>query len=260
MTEVGKYLYFRVKIAARTLFQASKLLSVPLFYKNMHSHTNNHVQSIFQCPLCSSIPKEHREEFISDVNYSVIRFAKGDILVTQGSKYDKLYIVIKGEIQTEMADEKGDFMNIENIKAPNPLATGFLFATNNLSPVTAIAKIDTVTIVIPKENVYFLMHKYPEFMKAFLSYISNKLTFLTEKLRLVSFRTIKAKLAYYLLRESKGEDRFQLKTSKEEMSRLFGVSRPAMVNVMMQMAEEGVIEVDRRTITLNDRAALQQMI
>lgn len=226
----------------------------------MQPQAIDHVQSIFQCPLCSSIPDEQRKEFVSDINYSLIQFTKGSILVTQGSKYDKLFIIIKGEIQTEMADEKGDFMNIESIKAPNPLATGFLFATDNLSPVTALAKTDSLAIVIPKENVYFLMHKYPEFMKAFLSYISNKLTFLTEKLRLFSLRTIKAKLAYYLLRESKGESQFQLKTSKEDIARLFGVSRPAMVNVIMQMADEGLIKVEKRMIMINNRYALQQMV
>lgn len=226
----------------------------------MNTHHTDYFQTIFQCPLCNSIPIEQRDSFLKDVHYSVKRFGKGAMLVAQGAAYEMLYILVKGEVATEMADEKGDFMKMEVIKAPNPLATGFLFATNNVSPVTALAKTDCVAVLIPKENVYFLMGKYPEFMKAFLSYISNKIAFLSEKLRLASLRTIRAKLAYYILKESQGESKFQLRISKEEMSRLFGVSRPAMVNVMMQMAEEGIIEVHRRKIVLKDRKALQQMI
>lgn len=223
----------------------------------MHPHTYS--QSIFQCPLCNSIPKAKREDFLNDVRYSVKRYGKGDMLVAQGAVYEKLYIVVKGEVSAEMSDEKGDFTKVELIKAPNPLATGFLFATDNVSPVTALAKTDCVVVLIPKENVYFLMSKYPEFMKAFLSYISNKVAFLSEKLRLVSLRTIRAKLGYYILKESKGGREFQLKMSKEDLSRLFGVSRPALVNVLMQMADEGLIDVDRRKITINDRTALQRL-
>ena len=223
-----------------------------------HPHTD-YSHSIFQCPLCNSIPKKDRDDFLRDVRYSIKRYRKGDMLVAQGAVYEMLYIVIKGEVITEMSDEKGDFMKVELIKAPNPLATGFLFATNNVSPVTALAKTDCMVILIPKENVYLLMSNYPDFMKAFLSYISNKVAFLSEKLRLASLRSIRAKLAYYLLKESKGEQQFQLKTSKEDLSRLFGVSRPAMVNVMMQMADEGLIEVDRRKITIKDRMALQRL-
>ncbi len=98
-------------------------------------------------------------------------------------------------------------------------------------------------------------------MIAFLAYISNRVSFLSDKLRLVSLRTIRAKLAYYLLKESEGgEKSFQLKTTKESIARLFSVSRPALVKVMMEMAEEGgIIEVDRRKITILNRVALQNM-
>ena len=215
---------------------------------------------IFQCPLCSSIPAEQRERFLQDVRFAVRSYEKGETIVTQGARYDALYILIRGEIVTEMADEKGDFMKVEQIRAPNPMATGFLFSADNRSPVSAVCKVDCSVIVIPKENVYFLMREYESFMLAFLSYISNKVSFLSEKLRLVSLRTIRAKIAYYLLKESGGEKSFRLKTSKESMARLFGVSRPALVKVMMEMAEEGLIDVNRRDIQINDRATLQKML
>jgi CRP-like cAMP-binding protein len=114
-------------------------------------------------------------------------------------------------------------------------------------------------VVIPKENVYFLMRKYEEFMMAFLAYISNKVSFLSEKLRLVSLRSIRAKLAYYLLKESAGESAFRLKISKEDIARLFSVSRPALVKVMMEMVGEGIIDVKGREIEIMDRRALQNM-
>ena len=103
------------------------------------------------------------------------------------------------------------------------------------------------------------MRKYEAFMLTFLSYISNKVFFLSEKLRLVSLRTIRAKLAYYLLKESGGKDDFILQTSREDMARLFSVSRPALVKVMMEMADEGIIEVNRRDIKIKNRAFLQNM-
>lgn len=225
----------------------------------MNSPHTDYFLSVFQCPLCNSIPMEERTDFLRDVRYSIKRYGKGDMLVAQGSIYEMLYIVVKGEVVTEMSDEKGEFVKMELIKAPNPLATGFLFATDNVSPVTALAKTDCVVILIPKDNVFLLMSKYRDFMKAFLAYISNKVAFLSEKLRLASLRTIRAKLGYYVLKESKREQEFHLKMSKEELSRLFGVSRPALVNVMMQMADEGLICVDRRRILIKDRAALQRL-
>lgn len=225
----------------------------------MHHLNSNNSHKIFQCPLCQSIPKEQRDDFINDLRYTVKRFEKGEMLISQGAPLDVLYIVISGEFTTEMSDEKGDYITVENIKAPNPLAAGILFAHNNFSPVSVIATVDSVAVIIPKENVYQLMSKYSDFMKAYLEYISSKVSFLSERLRLSSLRSIRAKIAYYVIKESKGEQEFNLKVSKEDLSRLFGVSRPALVTVMMQMAEEGLIEVERRKIGINDRRALLQL-
>ncbi len=214
---------------------------------------------IFQCPLCSSIPENERDNFLNDVQFFVRDYDTGDVIVTQGSISETLFIVIKGEVTTEMSDEKGDFMEIDYIKAPNPLATGFLFAADNRSPVSAICQSKCKIIAIPKDNVYLLMRKYESFMLKFLSYISNKVFFLSEKLRLVSLRSIRAKLSYYLLKESDGKNVFSLKTSREAMARIFSVSRPALVKVMMEMADEGIIDVNRREIKINDRNKLQSM-
>lgn len=216
-------------------------------------------QMIFQCPLCSSIPENQRNDFLEDIRFTIKEYDKTDIIVTQGSQSETLFIVIEGEVSTEMVDEKGDFMEIEYIKAPNPIATGFLFAADNRSPVSAICKTRSMVIAVSKENVYFLMRKYEAFMLTFLSYISNKVFSLSEKLRLVSLRSIRAKLAYYLIKESAGRNIFRLKTSREDIARIFSVSRPALVKVMMEMADEGIIEVNRREISIKDRTTLQRM-
>jgi CRP-like cAMP-binding protein len=104
------------------------------------------------------------------------------------------------------------------------------------------------------------MRKYESFMLKFLSYISNKVFYLSEKLRLVSLRSIRAKLSYYFLKESAGENVLKLKISREEIARIFSVSRPALVKVMMEMAEEGIIEVNGREIRIIDRNILKSIV
>lgn len=214
---------------------------------------------IFKCPLCNSIPDSEKEDFLNEVRFSMKSFKKNEWIISQGEEFAALYILIEGEIKTVMVDEKGDFMHIEDIKAPLPIASGFLFAGNNKSPVSVIAKKDSKIISIPKDNVFNLMKKHDTFMHAILTSISNKLQFLSEKIRLTSLKTIKAKTAYYLLRESEGESEFQLKASKQEISNLFGVSRQALTNVMKQLHEDHTINMERRRIKIVDRALLKTM-
>lgn len=214
---------------------------------------------IFKCPLCNSIPESEREDFLNGVHFSIKSYEKDEWIISQGEEFSALHILIEGEVKTVMIDEKGDFMHIENIKAPLPIASGFLFAGNNKSPVSVIAKKDTKIICIPKDIVFSLMKKHDAFMHAILTSISNKMQFLSEKVRLSSLKTIKAKIAYYLLKESEGESMFQLKTSKHEIANLFGVSRQALTNVMNQLHKENVISMERRKIEIVNRNALKTM-
>ena len=214
---------------------------------------------IFKCPLCNSIPDSEKEDFLNEVRFSMKSFKKDDWIISQGEEFAALHILIEGEVKTVMVDEKGDFMHIEIIKAPLPIASGFLFAGNNKSPVSIIAKKDAKIICIPKDNVFSLMKKHDAFMHAILTSISNKLQFLSEKIRLTSLKTIKAKTAYYLLRESEGEREFQLKASKQEIANLFGVSRQALTNVMKQLHEDDIIYMERRKIKIINRPALKIM-
>ncbi|NLC49681.1 MAG: Crp/Fnr family transcriptional regulator [Bacteroidales bacterium] len=214
---------------------------------------------IFKCPLCSSIPDSEKEDFLNEVHFNIKSYIKDEWIISQGEEFSALHILIEGEVKTVMVDEKGDFMHIENIKAPLPIASGFLFAGNNKSPVSVIAKREAKIIAIPKDNVFMLMKKHDTFMLAILASISNKTQFLSEKVRLTSLRTIKAKTAYYILRESEGESIFQLKMSKQDIASLFGVSRQALTNVMKQLHEDNIISMDRRKIKIVNRNALKIM-
>ena len=214
---------------------------------------------IFRCPLCNSIPDAEKEAFLSEVRFSVKSYKKEEWIISQGEDFVVLNILIEGEVKTVMVDEKGDFMHIENIKAPAPIASGFLFSDKSKSPVSVIAERESKIIAIPKNNVFKLMRNHDTFMHAILTSISNKLEMLSEKVRLTSLRTIRAKVAYYLLKESEGESKFKLTTSKQDIANLFGVSRPALSNVMKELHDENIIDMERRRIKIIDRHALQTM-
>lgn len=214
---------------------------------------------IFKCPLCSSIPDSEKDDFLSEVRFTIKNYDKGDWIMSQGEKLISLNILIEGEVKTVMVDENGDFMHIEIIKAPLPIASGFLFTNSSKLPVSVIAKKECKIISIPKDNVFKLMKKHDTFMHAILASISNKLHFLSEKIRLTSLKTIRAKTAYYLLKESEGEKEFHLTTSKQDIAHLFGVSRQALSNIMKELHDERIIKMDRRKIDILNRKALQTM-
>lgn len=225
------------------------------------------VNLLLEGPLCNSLTDKNREEIMSHPLTRVRTFKKGESIVYQGDRCNHLHLLIEGEVKGEMTTDSGDQLIIEIIKAPGPLAPAFLFAENNTFPVTAIAMEMSRLISIPKELVVKLLQENLHFLREYISYNSDKTQFLSNKLQLLSIKTIKGKLAHYLLEQlslchsiSPAINTFLLEKNRTQLAQFFGVSRPALARIFSEIQQEGAIEAKRNEITILNRNLLEEML
>ena len=199
--------------------------------------------------------REDNELFPSDLKYTIKNYPKNEVVFRQGDVCDALYILIEGSVKTEMITESGNLLGIEMINAPRPLAPAFLFSDNNRFPVdvTTLEAIDILRI--PKDEVMRLMTTQPDFMKQFLTHNANRTQFLTNRLQLLSIKTIKGKLAHFLLENSTGEGKpFVINRNQTELADFFGVARPSLARSLSEMVQEGLITINKKEyIVLNSK-------
>ena len=220
-----------------------------------------------KCPICSAISKENMEEMYREMKYKVSRYAKGDIIARQGDICKHLYLLIKGAVKTEMVTDTGGLLTIENIFAVRPLASAFLFAEDNRFPVDVTATEESVILAIPKEEVIKLFQKDAGFLERYITYNSNKTQFLSNKLQVITIKTIKAKLAHYLLEQlsichsvSPSLNTFQMDKNQTELAKFFGVTRPALARTLSELQQDGLIKADRNKITVLNKQSLQNLL
>ncbi len=199
--------------------------------------------------------------FPSDVNYSIKTYKKNKILFRQGDLCDALYILITGSVKTEMITENGNLLGVEIIKAPRPLAPAFIFSSNNRFPVDVSAIEDVEVIRIPKVEVIRLMNEHPDFMQQFLEHSANRTQFLTHRLQFLSIKTIKGKIAHFLL-EQAGEEglTFRINRNQTELAEFFGVARPSLARSLSEMIEDKVIEVNKKEYKILDIKKLRNLL
>ena len=90
---------------------------------------------------------------------------------------------------------------------------------------------------------------------------SSKTFSATQKLHFLSFKTIKEKVAHFLLQQS--GDRyhsFELKNTQQQLADLFGVTRPSLARVLGEMQTDGLIKIEKKTVTLLDKNALNRLL
>ncbi|MDD3321270.1 MAG: Crp/Fnr family transcriptional regulator [Paludibacter sp.] len=194
--------------------------------------------------------------FPADLKYNIRIYKKNELIFRQGDLCDALNILMSGSVKTEMITENGNLMGIEIIKAPRPLAPAFLFSNNNRFPVDVTTLEDAEVLIIPKAEVIRLMSIQPDFMQQFLTHNANRTQFLTNRLQLLSIKTLKGKIAHFLLEQAAEHgNTFTINRNQTELADFFGVARPSLARSLSEMIQEGVIIINKKEyIVLNNKS------
>jgi CRP-like cAMP-binding protein len=214
-----------------------------------------------RCPLFHGVDPTALELLFSQHPHSVKSYEKGSILASRDDVYMGLMVVLAGSVKGEMVDHSGKVVKIEDIAAPRPIAPAFLFGQNNRLPVDVVANDAVTVVVIPRTSMVGIMQASSQVLTNYLDMMSNRATFLSNKLYFLSFRSIKEKLAHYLLDLSKNELRaFTLPMGQQELADYFGVTRSSLARVFADFEREGLVSFDRRNVTLLNKAGLMGII
>jgi CRP-like cAMP-binding protein len=75
-----------------------------------------------------------------------------------------------------------------------------------------------------------------------MTFNSNRVHFLSERLKLLSIKTIKGKLAQYILARSTSMN-FTLDMNQTALAEYFGVTRPSFSRSLSEMVSDGIISL-----------------
>lgn len=214
-----------------------------------------------ESPLFKGIPAQKIEELLKRVRHRIKRYKKGNIIAFKGDNCDELLVLLKGSVRGEMVDFNGKSVEIEKIDAPRPVAPAFLFGKNSVFPVDVVTDEEVTLLSIPRSSLILLFQANAEILHNYLETISSRTQFLSDKLRFISFKTIKEKIAHYILSLSKpGEDEVVLPRNHQELSEFFGVTRPSLSRVFSGLEKEGIIDYHRKKVTIRNRERLNKIL
>lgn len=219
------------------------------------------VDILCQSPIFRGISSTELEKLFGQIHYQHRTYQKNDLITQSGEICDRLLIIQRGNVKAEMNDYSGKTIKIEDIEAPRPLATAFLFGKENRFPVTVSANTEVEIVSIPKAEFVKLLQMNSLILNNYLNTISTRAQFLSKRLKFLSFKTIKQKIAHYLL-EMAG-DRLQtveIQQSQEQLAEMFGVTRPSLARTLSEMNREGLIETQRRFIKIVDKNRMNQLL
>ena len=220
-----------------------------------------------RCPILGDLGNERVNKLFNGANFKIESFDKGEVVALQGDPCKHLYILLTGAVRTEMTTENGGLMTIENIEAVRPLASAFLFAEENRFPVDVTAITPCRILMIPRDEVIKMFQTDGKFLENYIKFNSNKAQFLSNRLKVLNIKTIKGKLAYYIIEglenirvSQPNADSYHMDKNQTELAKFFGVTRPALARCISELESEGVIELQKKVVTIKNYKALNNLL
>jgi CRP-like cAMP-binding protein len=216
-------------------------------------------EALKQCQLFANLAENEQEECLKIFNFQVKKYKKGDQIVFAHEEVIQQLILIKGAVKNEMTDFNGKSIKIADMTAPKILAPGFLFGIQSQYPVNIIAEENTEIMAINKVQFLEALRYSSQLQLNFLNVISNQTQFLTRKINFLSFKTIKGKIAHFLLtlKERQKTDNLILPQNIGQLAELFGVARPSLSRALSQMQQEEIINMDAKNVEILDISKLK---
>jgi len=212
------------------------------------------------CPIFIGLNEEELKTIFSKSHHFTKTYEVGEIAAFSGETVNFLMVVLEGSVKGEMVDFSGKIIKIDDIRAPRALASAFIFGKQNKFPVNVMANEKTRLLYIPKYDFMKMLQADIRILQNFLNVVSNQTQMLASKLKFLSFKTIKGKIAQYILGlAGPDKDMIELPLTQNDLAEQFGVARPSLARALGEMAQEGILSVDRRVIRILNRKRLREV-
>ena len=213
--------------------------------------------NLSNCPLFRGMSKEEHDAFMQRNVKEILHFEKGEVVVRQRDTINSMYLLIKGVVRTQMITQDGNAIEIDLLEAVFPLAPAFIYASRNKYPVDVVTMEPCTFLKISKSAWLKEMAGNEILLNNFLTLNSNMTVFLSDKLQMISIKSLRNKLSIFLLEKTTPEKNyFILKRSRTQLAEYFGVQRPSLARTIKELEDEGIISTNGRVVTVLEREKL----
>lgn len=218
-------------------------------------------ESLKASPLFKGLETEEINSLINNSSHQIKQFSNKEVLAYAGEKVEKAMILIEGKLQGEMIDFAGNSLKIEEMEPPQMVAAAFLYGPQSVFPVNLSAISEGKMLIIYKNDFTQLLSADQRVLSNYLNIISGKAQFLSRKITFLSFKTIKEKIAYYLLQNFKtGNQVVIINQSQKGLAEMLGVARPSLARTISEMESDQLIKWERNQVEIVDLKSLQAML
>jgi DNA-binding response OmpR family regulator len=192
----------------------------------------------------------------------VYRYKKKEIIYSEGSYPNGVYLVVKGKVKTYKTNEDGKDFITSLYKEGDFFSYADLLEGSVYSE--SAAALENVELnIIPKDDFFSIIFKNSEVARRFIKLLTNDLIEKETQLLKMAYNSVRKRVAESLIllqkRYNSSLGNFQMAISREDVANMSGTSTETAIRTLSDFKEEKLVDIKGSTITLLNAEKLERM-
>mgnify|MGYP003397885880 FL=1 len=201
--------------------------------------------------LFSTVKESDLEKLIAGNHIYQKHYSKGATVHNANETCRTLDIVLSGSLVAYSLSTNGSATTMFEFRKGSVIGANLLFGENHSYPLNIYCLTDCEIFHIDTNAVLELLHDY-NFTLHYIRSISQNSQGINQKIAMFTQRTLRENIMYYFKQQSiiQKSSVIQLPMSKRQLADYLGVQRPSLFRELKKLKEEGIIEINNRTIAI----------
>ena len=185
----------------------------------------------------------------------------GEYLCHQGETWPCVVLVTDGRLRWLMLSASGKEHQLFALESGEVFWAHSLFDDQPM-PASLVADKQVEALVWPREIILPYLKRYPDVMWEVTGLLTRIMRRAREIIYGLAFQPVASRLAGYLLDNLRDaeQDTFEREMTLEDIAAVLATSPEVVCRLLYQFQADEILKVNRTQITLQDRAALQDLV
>lgn len=204
--------------------------------------------------LFSAIKESDLEKLIAGNHINKKHYSKGVTVHNANETCRTLDIVLSGSLVAFSLSTNGSATTMFEFSQESVIGANLLFGENHSYPFNIYCLTDCQIIHIDINAVLEFLHDY-NFTLHYIKSISQNSQGINQKIAMFTQRTLRENILHYFKQEAiiQKSSVILLPMSKRQLADYLGVQRPSLFRELKKLKEEGIIEINNRTIAIKNK-------
>jgi CRP/FNR family transcriptional regulator len=185
-------------------------------------------------------------------------YADGQLIILEGESEAPVFFVVAGTVRAFRTNLDGREQTLIYLKPGTAFNMPVAFARDHSAPASAVAVGPVELLRIARRDFRRVVSETPEVALAVLRDFSDKLRHFTEMTHDLSLRSVRGRLARFLLTHAATAEDEPIRWTQEEIAARVGTVREVVSRTLRDFIKAGLIQTERQRITVLDPEGLQR--